>query len=67
MKKDAEHISVNTVRTQINGFSYIMSEADVPSFPSYNCSEHFTKHQWNSPYIINVCMRKLYLYLDFNC
>ena len=28
--------------TQINGFTY-MSEAPVPSFPSYSCSEHFRK------------------------
>ena len=38
MKKDAEHISVNNVSyfptTQINGFTYIMSEAAIPSFPS---------------------------------
>ena len=28
---------------QINGFTYIKSEAGVPSFHSYNCSEHFLK------------------------
>ena len=37
--------------TQINGFTYIMSEAAVPSFPSYSCSEHFWKYRGKSPYV----------------
>ena len=66
MKKDAEHISVNTVSyfptAQINGFTYIMSEAAVPSVPSYSCSEHFRKYRWKSPYVSNVSfLWELYL------
>ena len=53
--------------TQINGFTYIMSEAVVPSFRSYNCSEHIWIYRWKSPYFNNNCMWKLYLGLDFNC
>ena len=46
MKKDAEHISVNTVRTtfllhKLIVLSYVMSEVAAPSFLSYSCSEHF--------------------------
>ena len=47
--------------TQINDFSYIMSRAAVPSFPSYSCSEHFRKHRWRSPYLSNECLWKIYL------
>ena len=58
-KKDAEHISVNTKSyfptTQMNGFT-CMSEATIPSFVSYSCSEHFWKYQWKSPYVTNDCM-----------
>ena len=36
--------------TQINGFSYTVSEEAVPSFLSYSYSEHFRKHRWKSPY-----------------
>ena len=42
MKKDAEHISdckSYFPTTQFNGFTYVMSKAAVPSFPSKNCSE----------------------------
>ena len=50
MKKDAEHISVNAVKTfsyyTNNGFTCIMSEAAVTSFPSYSFSEHFRKYPW---------------------
>ena len=66
MKKDTEHISVNTVRaifptTQIIGFTY-MSETAVPRFPSYSCSEHFRKYRWKSPYVSDDdCLCKLYL------
>ena len=45
MKKDAEHISVNKScfpTTQINGFTYIMSEASVP-FPVIQLFRKFTK------------------------
>ena len=44
-----------------------MSDAAVPSFPSYSCSEHFRKHLWKSPYFSNDCLWKRYLSLDFNC
>ena len=32
--------------TQINGFTYIMSEAVVPSFPLCSCFVHFPKYRW---------------------
>ena len=51
--------------TQINGFTYIMSEETVRSFPSCSCSEHFRKYWWKSPYVSNDCLWKLCLYLDF--
>ena len=38
--------------TQINGFSYTISEADVPSFTSSGCSEYFRKHRWKSPILV---------------
>ena len=61
MKKDAEHISVNTARatTQINGFTYIMSEA--AEFSVISLSQHFRKYQWKSLYFSNDCLGKLYL------
>ena len=31
--------------TQVNVFTYIMSEEFVPSFPSYSCSEYFQKYR----------------------
>ena len=34
--------------TQINGFTCIMSEAVIPNFPSYNCTEHFQKYRQES-------------------
>ena len=34
--------------TQINGFSYRISEADVPS----SCSEYFRKHWWKGPILV---------------
>ena len=51
--------------TRINGFTHIMSEAAVQSFPSCSCSEHFRKYWWKSPYVSNDCLWKLCLYLDF--
>ena len=33
--------------TQINGFTYILSETAAPSFQSYSCSEHFRKYRGN--------------------
>ena len=45
--------------TQINGFTYIMSEAVVPSFPSYSCLEHFPKYRRKSPYVSNDCQTLL--------
>ena len=67
MKKDAEYCKGYFPATQINNFTYIMSEAAILSFPSYSCSEHFWKYQWKSPYFSNDCLWKLYLQLDFNC
>ena len=56
MKKDVEHISVNTVKATFllqkkNGFTY-MSEAAVSSFSSYSYSEHFWKYRWKSPFVL---------------
>ena len=51
--------------TRINGFTYIMSEATLRSFPSCSCSEHFRKYQWKSPYVSNDCLWKLCLCIDF--
>ena len=52
---------------QINGSTYVMSEATVPSFPSSSCSEHFRKCRWKSPYVNNDCLWKLSLCVDFLC
>ena len=45
--------------TQINGFTYIMLEATVPSFPSYSYSEHFWKYRRKSPCVSNDCLSLL--------
>ena len=55
MKKDAEHISVNTV-----GATFLLL-AVVSIFPSYSCSKYFWKYGWKSPYVSNDCLWKLYL------
>ena len=39
--------------TPINSFTYIMSEAAVPSFTSYSCLEHLQKYRRKSPYVSN--------------
>ena len=44
--------------TQINGFTYIMSEEAVLRFPSYNCSQHFRKYRRKSSYVSNDCLWK---------
>ena len=44
-----------------------MSEATIPSFPSYSCFEHFWKCRRKSPYFSNDCLWKLYIQLNFNC
>ena len=45
----------------INGFTHITSEAAVPCFPSYSCSEHFRKYWRKISYVSNDCLWKLYL------
>ena len=47
--------------TPINSFTYIMSEAAVPSFTSYSCLEHFQKYRRKSPYVSNELQWKIYL------
>ena len=39
--------------TPINSFTYIMSEAAVPSFTSYSCLEHLQQYRRKSPYVSN--------------
>ena len=39
--------------TLINSFTYIMSEAAVPSFTSYSCLEHLQKYRRKSSYVSN--------------
>ena len=39
--------------TPINSFTYIMSEAAVPSFTSYSCLEHLQKYRRKSSYVSN--------------
>ena len=39
--------------TLINSFTYIMSEAAVPSFTSYSCLEHLQQYRRKSPYVSN--------------
>ena len=45
--------------TPINSFTYIMSEAAVPSFTSYSCLEHFQKYRRKSPNASNELQWKL--------
>ena len=47
--------------TPINSFTYIISEAAVPSFTSCSCLEHFQKYRRKSPYGSNELQWKLYL------
>ena len=47
--------------TQINSFTYIMSKAVFPSFPSCSCLDYFRKCRLKSPYVSNDCLWKLYL------
>ena len=47
--------------TPINSFTYIMSEAAVPTFTSYSCLEHFQKYRRKSRYVSNELQWKLYL------
>ena len=49
----------------LNGFTYIMSEAAVPSFRLYSYSEHFWKNQWKSPYFNDECLQKIRQNLTF--
>ena len=66
-KKDVEHIPVNTARATFLLHRYLMSEATVPSFPSYSCSKHFRKYRWTSPYVRNEFLWKLCTSLNFLC
>ena len=63
--------------TPINGFTYIMLEAAVLSFPSYSCSEHHSVNElvcelrplidnfakrFHQRYLKEICLCNLYLF-----
>ena len=47
--------------TQMNGFTYIMSEATFRSFSSCSCSKYFREYRRRSLCVSNDCLWKLYL------
>ena len=61
MKKDAERISVHTVRATFLRHKWMVVRSSRPKLLPYSFSEHFQKYWQKSPYVSNDCLWKLYL------